>query len=170
MHFEQDAEMKENPVSLFRKHRHDLLNQLQLIRAYVQIGRQSDAIRIVDETARWLQSLTKWQTHCKGHAERLVFVASNCPHLILTGFDESIELSTLYVTEMEHLLLTLEASAAEKGWPPIPISIGKPVDKDGPIQMVAKLPNQKIDADIEPLIQNEACEKRVQLIVHHIHT
>ncbi len=138
----QDVTSQTNAVSLFRKHRHDILNQLQLIRAYIQIGRMPDAIRIVDATAVWLQSLTVWQTRCKGVAERLVWIASNCPHVILRSIDEIIVWNEDIVSEIEQALLSLEEDASDRGWTPLDLYIHNSNEKDISIQIIVKVASE----------------------------
>lgn len=51
----RSAEVWENA---FRHHRHDVQNVLQLIKAYIQIGKPDRALSAVDQLAEWLNSLS----------------------------------------------------------------------------------------------------------------
>jgi hypothetical protein len=70
-------------VAAFRRHRHDVLNELQLIRAYLQLGQTERAQSVLDRTAAWLQSLTKWNANLGPSGESLVWNASICPNIHL---------------------------------------------------------------------------------------
>jgi hypothetical protein len=170
MFFEQDTDRENSPVLRFRKHRHDILNQLQLIRAYVQIGRQPDAIRIVDETARWLQSLTMWQTYCTENAERLVFAASNCPHLFLASADEIEDWDANLVDEIEQTLHVLEQYVSEKGWSPVPVYLRKPLRKGDPVQLVVEILNQVKDCQTGPTLPGGENRTRIVLTMKYDYT
>lgn len=121
----------------FREHRHDVLNSLQLIRAYIQVARYSDAIRVIDTTAAWLQSLSQWQTRCKESG--LVWTASRCPHLILSKLDEGMNWTENMLCETIQVLETMERTVAERGWPAIHFSICKGQKSDN-VEIFFQLP------------------------------
>jgi len=45
----------------FRIHRHDVLNHLQLVQAYIQLQRLDEAMLSVSALAGWLNSISLWQ-------------------------------------------------------------------------------------------------------------
>ncbi|MBX6352894.1 MAG: Spo0B domain-containing protein [Thermoflavifilum sp.] len=73
-----------SPQEAFRRHRHDVLNELQLIRAYIQMGRTGSALQVVDRLAAWLGTLSQWQTAFPTQPETM-WCASQCPHLRLVA-------------------------------------------------------------------------------------
>lgn len=75
-----------NPAVQFRAHRHDVLNELQLIRAYLQMERPAQAVAVVDRLSTWLQSLTTWQINAGTFGEQLMWTAAVCPHVLLESF------------------------------------------------------------------------------------
>lgn len=91
---------------VFRRHRHDVLNELQLVRGYLQMGRQEEAVRVIDRTASWLQSLTYWQVIDSRFGEQLMWAASVCPNLQLSD----IHLNSPSETVVESLVSWLHSA------------------------------------------------------------
>lgn len=71
-------------LTAFRHHRHDVMNFLQVVRAYVQLGRTEGAIEAVDRLAEWLKSLSLWQSKVQQEDACLVWHAATCPQVWLT--------------------------------------------------------------------------------------
>jgi Sensor_kinase_SpoOB-type, alpha-helical domain len=69
----------------FRLHRHDVLNQLQLIRARIQMGQEEKALIVVDRMAGWLQSLSTWQSVLPEAAHSLLWCMAACSHVLTEG-------------------------------------------------------------------------------------
>lgn len=67
----------------FRQHRHDVLNQLQIVRALIQMNRAERAIAVIDRLAEWLQSLGRVQQALVPGAEPLVWTLARCPHVVV---------------------------------------------------------------------------------------
>lgn len=97
----------EMALESFRKHRHDVLNFLQLIRAYEQMGKSQKSIQLVDDLAKWLQSLTLWQIHFEKQHAQLIWQAANCPKVILTEVTSEIQLSIEMADHLGQALLWL---------------------------------------------------------------
>lgn len=66
------------PTGAFRIHRHDVLNSLQLVRAYIQLDRVDRALSAVTDLSAWLQSLSLAQAVFAESAESLLWTASAC--------------------------------------------------------------------------------------------
>ncbi|TDY43370.1 sensor kinase SpoOB-type protein [Alicyclobacillus sacchari] len=81
-----NGEPQPSPAAQFRTHRHDVLNELQLIRAYLQMERPAQAVAVVDRLSTWLQSLTTWQISAGAFGEQLMWTAAVCPHVLLDSF------------------------------------------------------------------------------------
>ena len=58
------AETAQNTAAAFRRHRHEVLNALQLIKGYIQLGHPDRALHSVDRLAVWLTGLSRWHTVC----------------------------------------------------------------------------------------------------------
>lgn len=67
----------------FQKHRHDMLNHLQLVKGYQQLNRPDRAVAAVDACAKWLVSLSVLQTQVPAVFDALLWAASACPHLVV---------------------------------------------------------------------------------------
>ncbi|GEO25818.1 hypothetical protein AAC03nite_16030 [Alicyclobacillus acidoterrestris] len=98
----------------FRRHRHDVLNELQLIRGYLQLGKPERALAVVDRTATWLQSLTRWQS-LGDVGKKLVWEAATCPHLQLRQLHVDGDLSDGVLEPFCAWLHKLNDYAAEQG-------------------------------------------------------
>lgn len=99
-------------ASLFRQHRHDVLNELQLVRGYVQLGYLDKAMNVMDRAAVWLQSLTKWQQVFENGHENVLFSAAVCPNILLADFQAITAPTDLMALELiEWLQMTQETLA-----------------------------------------------------------
>lgn len=78
-------------LASFRAHRHDVLNQLQLVRAYVQLNRPEQALRSVDALAGWLTSIGHVQNTTQD--PRLVWMVAKTPHVTFHGVSELHDVS-----------------------------------------------------------------------------
>ena len=84
-----DAEFR---LEALRTHRHDVLNALQLIRAYIQLQRPDAAVKVIDRTATWLQSFALWQSKIRTpHPEELLLVTSMCSRIWLAESQTGME-------------------------------------------------------------------------------
>jgi len=79
------GDTQQDLLGAFRHHRHDVVNSLQVIRAYIQMGRSEKAVQSVDELAAWLRSLAVWQACVGTQDEELVWNAAVCPNLQLVS-------------------------------------------------------------------------------------
>ncbi|MDQ0188328.1 Spo0B domain-containing protein [Alicyclobacillus cycloheptanicus] len=73
----------EEAAAAFRVHRHDVLNYLQLVRAYIQMNRPERALEAVTELTLWLQSLSAAQSAFETIAPPLLWTAAACSHVRL---------------------------------------------------------------------------------------
>lgn len=64
-----------------REHRHELINVLQIVRAYVQLGKPVQALNHLDDLADWLQSLTICQSGLGLSGESVLFQSARYPRL-----------------------------------------------------------------------------------------
>ncbi|WP_067848232.1 Spo0B domain-containing protein [Alicyclobacillus mali (ex Roth et al. 2021)] len=74
-------------LEAFRRHRHDVLNQLQIVRALIQMNRADRAIAAIDRIAAWLQSLGRVQQAVPAGAEAIVWALAVCPHIVVDEID-----------------------------------------------------------------------------------
>lgn len=77
-------------ADVFRRHRHDVLNELQLVRGYLQMGQSDKAVAVIDRTAAWIQSLSRWQINGAVNGEQWMWGASICPNITLAEIDCSV--------------------------------------------------------------------------------
>ncbi|WAH44266.1 Spo0B domain-containing protein [Alicyclobacillus fastidiosus] len=102
-------------ANAFRRHRHDVLNELQLIRGYLQLGQMERALGVVDRTAGWLQSLTNWQTSSDSVGEWLMWEAATCPNLLLQKINVTGEPGAEFLTRFAAWLRRVNDGAAQQG-------------------------------------------------------
>lgn len=105
-----------SPEAAFRRHRHDVLNQLQLIRARVQMGQGDRALLVLDRTALWLQSLGTWQSHLPVHAHSLLWRMAECSHVLTEGIIAKPESFTPDVVHsLQEIFKSVEENANLRG-------------------------------------------------------
>lgn len=105
----------ESIAEQFRQHRHDVLNELQLVRGYIQMGQTERALTIVDRAARWLQSLAMWQSNTGELGEQLMWVASICPHLVVQRVELDVPLTDAETSMLSAWLRQAEIDVSEVG-------------------------------------------------------
>lgn len=110
-----DGESIEAQSAAFRRHRHDVLNELQVLRAYLQMGQPDRAIGIVDRTAEWLQSLTRWQTDGGEHGVHLMWSAATCPNICLCSIAIVDKFSPGVAKELQDWLNMSNEQLAQSG-------------------------------------------------------
>ncbi|WAH38975.1 Spo0B domain-containing protein [Alicyclobacillus dauci] len=110
-----DADSTTNEATSFRRHRHDVLNELQLVRGYLQMNQPEKAVRVVDRTAEWLQSLTRWQVSLDGVGEELMWVACMCPNVVLNAIKATEVPSPQILHSMKRWLSDVQVFLAEHG-------------------------------------------------------
>ncbi|WP_062308743.1 Spo0B domain-containing protein [Alicyclobacillus sendaiensis] len=100
-------------LEAFRRHRHDVLNELQIIRALIQMNRSERAMAAIDRLAEWLQSLGRVQQAVFSSAEPLVWVLAGCPHVVVADIvvehapeGDAVEQWMAFLTELEAQLAT----------------------------------------------------------------
>lgn len=65
----------------FRAHRHEVLNGLQMVKAYLQMGRGEDAHAWVNRLAAWLHSLSLWQARLEAEDHEVLWTVARCPRV-----------------------------------------------------------------------------------------
>ncbi|QSO45907.1 Spo0B domain-containing protein [Alicyclobacillus mengziensis] len=73
--------MSQSPWSAFQSHRHDIQNYLQLMKAYLQLGKPDRASIAIDECSDWLASLSALQNSLSETEYELFWTAASCSHL-----------------------------------------------------------------------------------------
>jgi hypothetical protein len=104
-----------------RRHRHDVLNGLQLVKAYLQLGKADQSLSALNRLADWIQSISGIQS--KGHAPELVRTAMECPHVRVRTLPEPAFLTPAQVEEVCRLLAHSEQFAEEQNQPKLDIEV-----------------------------------------------
>jgi hypothetical protein len=104
-----------------RRHRHDVLNGLQLVKAYLQLGKAEQSLSAVNRLADWLQSISGIQS--RGHAPELVRTAMECPHVRVRNLPEPAFLTLSQVKELCRLFAQAEQFASEQNQPQLDIEV-----------------------------------------------
>ncbi|KPV43237.1 Spo0B domain-containing protein [Alicyclobacillus ferrooxydans] len=91
--------MTESSWTAFQLHRHDLQNYMQLVKAYLQLGKPEKALDAANQCAGWLTSLSRLQSQLSEDAggARLLWTAATCSHLrvSLLNFSPVLDVSPL---------------------------------------------------------------------------
>lgn len=98
----------------FHRHRHDVMNGLQLVKAYLQLHKPVEAMAAVDRLALWLHSLSELQAHLHEENLNLLWTAAQCPRVLIHSLDV-LDLSDAVQLELSACLLWLEEQANEQG-------------------------------------------------------
>lgn len=115
----------------FRKHRHDVLNYMQLFKAYVQLGQPERALASVDQCANWLGSLSSLQTATTPLFDPLFWAATCCPHLTVRGHQLNEGLfsgSKSGVTQAADALVWLETAVSEHNMEGLTVTVKPTID------------------------------------------
>ncbi|GMA52367.1 hypothetical protein GCM10025857_37240 [Alicyclobacillus contaminans] len=100
------------PEDALRRHRHDILNDLQLVKAYIQLGKPDRALGAVDKLVNWLQSLSSIHAITPSP---LLWTLVQCP-AVRWRFDTPIsDWSTEEVGELCDLARTVNEAAQDAG-------------------------------------------------------
>lgn len=99
----------------FRVHRHDVQNHLQLVKAYIQLNRPSDALSAVDRLAHWLTSLSLVQNHLGGESAAILWAAAQCPNIVIEQLMGPPPLYEVHADTVVELLTRLQGVLAETG-------------------------------------------------------
>lgn len=96
-----------------RKHRHDVLNMLQIAQGYLQMEKPQQALVSLRQLSEWLQSLSQLQGHMEPVGTRLFQVACMCPHVIFASLVQHRELQVSEMNVLAELWTSLEEMSAE---------------------------------------------------------
>jgi hypothetical protein len=125
----------------FRRHRHDVMNALQLVKAYVQLGKSEAAVQAVDDVAEWLHSLSAVQT--AQDDGQLLWTAATCPRLRLSGLEAVNGLPMDVETELCSCLQLIDDFAAEVGLKKLRVSLfSEPETNTHPVGVRFELPEE----------------------------
>ncbi|CAM3798254.1 Spo0B domain-containing protein [Alicyclobacillus pomorum] len=111
----------------FRRHRHDVMNSLQLVKAYIQMEKSDKALQAVNDLADWLKSLSLVQM--RSTEPQLLWTAAQCPRVRFAHVPEDVILRQGESAEICRLLEKLESLAAQYGQALVKLSIASPVDR-----------------------------------------
>lgn len=103
-----------NAQEAFRRHRHDVMNGLQLVKAYMQLNRPGDAMEALNRLADWLSSLSAIQASITGLQACVLWAAAECPHVWLTSLLGSPP-SDVAAEELSDCLRWLDEQANAQG-------------------------------------------------------
>lgn len=101
-------------LQTYRRHRHDVMNGLQVVRGYIQLNRPSDAIDAVDRLAAWLKSLTSIQQLVGAYGGWLS-VASETPQVIVDYVSDAVEYTHNHDTQLTAVWHWLDGQCARAG-------------------------------------------------------
>ncbi|MCL6445361.1 MAG: Spo0B domain-containing protein [Alicyclobacillus sp.] len=128
----QAQEHVNRALQAFRKHRHDVLNELQVVRGYLQLQRTEAALKVLDRIAGWFQSLTALQLalDVQNHPEHaeLVWCAAGLPHVQFRGASDDWLAGDAKVPDLCRCWQWLEESAGMAGLSSVPIYITRAPD------------------------------------------
>lgn len=102
-------------VDMFRHHRHDVLNELQLVRAYLQMDKPDKALSIVDRAATWLQSLSRWHDISGENGRLLLLSAAVCPSVVLMSMSVEQQPLSSTVDDLRNWMVEAQTSLAQVG-------------------------------------------------------
>lgn len=107
----------------FRKHRHDVMNGLQLVKAYIQLNKSDEAVAAVNRLADWFQSLALVQASWQATWPELLWTAAQCPHLRITKVSPGIPASPEDAAAMSDCLHWLEDAVSMAGLRTLQIAV-----------------------------------------------
>lgn len=102
-------------LEVYRKHRHDILNGLQLVQGYLQLQRYDAALESVGKLTKWLHSLSLLQSRLDAGDEELFRVGAVSPHVLLRSLTKGRQLDPSEVAVLAKWWLWLDELAAENG-------------------------------------------------------
>jgi hypothetical protein len=118
-----DILLQNSSAAAFRAHRHDVLNALQLIRAYIQLNRPNDALRAVDNLATWLQSIGNLQNQLGDEHEDVLWLFVRCPHVHIRHMARFPDLCESALSELRALWYWLEEQCSNQGFRRVEVEV-----------------------------------------------
>jgi hypothetical protein len=110
-------------LGAFRKHRHDVLNELQLVQGYVQLQNYAGSLGAVHRLSTWLASLSELQAQLYEVESQILAVASGSPHVVFRSCARTRPLLEEEVSAVSNLWNSLEERAAECGEEKVDLTI-----------------------------------------------
>jgi|GEM_PF-4757647 len=98
-----------------RKHRHDVLNLLQVAQGYLQLQRPEVALSSLRQLSDWLNSLSALQSAIRSTETPVYQAALTCPHVFVRRFACERVLTEAESDCVADLLEALDERAAEVG-------------------------------------------------------
>jgi len=126
----RDPGQIEDVLSAFQKHRHDVINGLQLIRAYIQMDRPARALSALDDVSRWIGSLSLWTSIVTNESSQLMWVAASCPRILLHSVAPTLRIGSAEAYALASLLQQWDEEASVRGVTCIVVELADPVHSD----------------------------------------
>ncbi len=97
---------------VFRRHRHDVLNGLQLVQGYLQLGKPERALTALQEVSQWLLGVSLVQTRMKDGDHPFLFAVATCPSLTVVCCDHLFPMDDRLCQELTSVWYKLEDALA----------------------------------------------------------
>ncbi|MCL6637986.1 MAG: Spo0B domain-containing protein [Alicyclobacillus sp.] len=107
----------ELPWMAVRAHRHDLLNDLQVVKAYLQMQRTDRAAAAIDRLAARLNGLSHLQATLSPDEHELMWWAMQCSRVTLQDWPRGVCVAPGMAAQVGQVLILLDSKAAESGIP-----------------------------------------------------
>jgi hypothetical protein len=133
-------------LSSFQKHRHDVLNSLQLVQGYLQLDKTNAALTSLHKLSRWLHSLSLLQSRLPESAAALFQIAITCPHVIVEEWSGSAAMDADSIWSLRVLWQRLEDVATELNVTQVTLNIAaNSSERHVPIQIKVLWPRGFVD-------------------------
>lgn len=106
-----------------RVHRHEILNGLQLVRAYIQLERPERALSAISDLSQWLQSLSLAQSAFEADAPELLWLAAECSRVRIATVEDGVHWTESAVTLLADFWRWLHEQAGAVGAGPFRLEI-----------------------------------------------
>ncbi|WP_067932989.1 Spo0B domain-containing protein [Alicyclobacillus kakegawensis] len=108
---------------VFRQHRHDVLNGLQLVQGYLQLGKPDRALAALIELSGWLQGVSRAQSVAADSDWEFVFAVATCASLELAACERLFPMDEPLLRELSHLWRALQQSLASSSVPRLRVQV-----------------------------------------------
>lgn len=112
---QQNEMLEDSHLTAFRKHRHDVINGLQMVRAYIQLNRPERALAAMDDVSNWLASLSLWTTISADSYANLTWIAAICPRILLCATPNAMLLQNHQAASLARMLPEWDEAASILG-------------------------------------------------------
>jgi hypothetical protein len=132
---DQDANLEWSEV--FRRHRHDILNGLQLVQGYLQMGRPQQALTALSQLTGWLRTVSLVQMQA-GVAERaFLFTVSTCPAIEAVSLDGLFPMTSDLCRQLCAVWRMLDQAVGESDVRRVRVRVRGDADGEHPCQTVS---------------------------------